>query len=92
MPANKKYLAESSGQKIVSLFNGFIGGYLLSQSFHLLFGLFFDEVNVIVVSVFTMMLVWPTFMVLAFLIKPRWLCSLIYFGSSFLIMSIAYNL
>ncbi|MCG8575331.1 MAG: hypothetical protein MI810_10635 [Flavobacteriales bacterium] len=92
MPANKKYLTQSAWHKFANIFNGLIGGYLLSQSFHILLGLFLEKTSVIILSVIGVMIIWPTFIILAFMIKPRWLCTLIYFGGSILISLIAYSL
>jgi len=71
MPANKKYLS-SPFQRFLKISAGFIGGYLVMFTFHLLMTLFFENKYVIVTAGFTGYILWAILLVLAFLSKNGW--------------------
>lgn len=92
MPANKKYLTSLGWIRALKIFNGFVGGFLMAQAFHLFLSLFLDEVNVIIFSSITIILVWPVFILLAFYFKSAWKGLLLYFGISLGIFALIYFL
>ncbi|MGO3194360.1 hypothetical protein [Sphingobacterium sp. JB170] len=71
MPANKKYLS-TPFQRFLKITAGFIGGYLVMITFHLLMTLFFENRNVIVTAGFTGYILWAVLLLLAFLAKNGW--------------------
>lgn len=71
MPANKKYLS-SPFQRFLKITAGFIGGYLVMFTFHLLMTLIFENRNVIVTAGFTGYILWAVLLLLAFLAKNGW--------------------
>ncbi|WP_149524470.1 hypothetical protein [Sphingobacterium hotanense] len=77
MPANKKYLS-SPFQRFLKITAGFIGGYLVMFSFHLLMTLLFQKKNVIVTAGITGYILWATLLLLAFLAKNAWKIWIIY--------------
>lgn len=77
MPANKKYLS-SPFQRFLKITAGFIGGYLVMFSFHLLMTLLFQKKNVIVTAGITGYILWATLLLLAFLAKNGWKIWIIY--------------
>ncbi len=72
MPANKKYLSQSRGQRIAKFTAGFIGGYLVAMSFHLAVAAWFHTVNVVITSTFSAFLLWAGLMIVAYLGKNGW--------------------
>ena len=77
MPANKKYLS-SPFQRFLKITAGFIGGYLVMFSFHLLMTLLFQKKNVIVTAGITGYILWATLLLFAFLAKSAWKIWIIY--------------
>lgn len=77
MPANKKYLS-SPLQRFLKITAGFIGGYLIMISFHLLMTYFFDKKDVIVTAGITGYILWAILLLLAFLAKNGWKIWAIY--------------
>lgn len=71
MPANPKYLS-SNWQRFAKITAGFIGGYLVSVSFHMALAFWINHVNIIITGAFTAFIVWAGLMVLAFLAKNGW--------------------
>jgi hypothetical protein len=71
MPANKKYLS-SPFQRFLKITAGFIGGYLVMISFHLLLTYLFDKKNVIITAGITGYFLWAILLLLAFLAKNGW--------------------
>lgn len=72
MPANKKYLTTSPWERIAKITAGFIGGYLVSVSFHLALAVWLDHVNVIITMTYNGFILWAVLMILAFLAKNPW--------------------
>jgi len=71
MPANKKYLS-SPGQRFLKMSAGFIGGYVVMLSLHLLLTHLFEPRNVVVTAFITGYLVWAVLLLVAFLSKSGW--------------------
>ncbi|MFT4092532.1 MAG: hypothetical protein QM640_02745 [Niabella sp.] len=71
MPANKKYLS-TTGQRILKISAAFIGGYLVTLSFHLFLMTFLNKKAVIVTGFFSIFIIWCVLMMLAFLSKNGW--------------------
>ncbi|WP_293942111.1 MULTISPECIES: hypothetical protein [unclassified Sphingobacterium] len=71
MPANKKYLS-SPFQRFLKITAGFIGGYVVMLSFHVLLTTFFEKKDVVMTAGFTGYLLWAVLMLLAFLSKSGW--------------------
>lgn len=68
MPANKKYFS-SPWQRLLKISAGFIGGYVLTQSFFILFIQVFENAGSIITLQFAGFILWVALMVLAFLVK-----------------------
>ncbi|MDF2516244.1 MAG: hypothetical protein K0R59_1540 [Sphingobacterium sp.] len=71
MPANKKYLS-SPFQRFLKITAGFIGGYVVMLSFHVLLTSFFDKKDVVMTAGISGYLLWAVLMLLAFLSKSGW--------------------
>ncbi|WP_164109707.1 MULTISPECIES: hypothetical protein [Sphingobacterium] len=71
MPANKKYLS-SPLQRFLKISAGFIGGYTVMLSFHLLLTQMFDKKDIIITAAFTGYILWAVLLLLAFLSKNGW--------------------
>ncbi|RZF61408.1 hypothetical protein [Sphingobacterium corticibacterium] len=91
MPADKKHLS-STGQRILKITAGILGGYFVSVLLHNAIGsILEDKDGLIVTSAFTSFLVWSFLLVIAFLAKNGWkvwavymLLILIFIGIIFL--------
>lgn len=77
MPANKKYLS-SPFQRFLKITAGFIGGYLVMISFHLLISVFVDKANMVVTASFTGYILWAVLLLVAFLSRNGWVIWGIY--------------
>ncbi|MFZ4862328.1 hypothetical protein ACL9RF_09090 [Sphingobacterium sp. Mn56C] len=77
MPANKKYLS-TPFQRFLKITAGFIGGYAVMLSFHILMTFLFHKSDVIMTAAFTGYILWAVLMVLAFLAKNGWKVWAIY--------------
>ena len=71
MPANKKYLS-TPFQRFLKITAGFIGGYVVMISFHVLVTHIFEKKNVVATACFTGYLLWAVLLLLAFLAKSGW--------------------
>jgi hypothetical protein len=71
MPANKKYLS-TPFQRFLKITAGFIGGYAVMLSFHVLLTSVFKKENIIITSAFTGYILWAILLLLAFLAKNGW--------------------
>lgn len=72
MPANKKYLTTSPGQRVLKITAAFIGGYLVTVAFHQLIMLMISKKQVYVTMQFSGYILWSVLMVLAFLARNGW--------------------
>ena len=43
MPANKKYLTQSPLQRFLKITAGFVGGFIITEAFHMVLALWFDN-------------------------------------------------
>lgn len=77
MPANKKYLS-SAFQRFLKITAGFIGGYGVSLSFHVLLTYVFERRDVLITATFTGYILWAVLLMLAFLAKNGWKVWAIY--------------
>lgn len=77
MPANKKYLS-SPFQRFLKISAGFIGGYTVMLSFHLLLTQLFDKKDIVITAAFTGYILWAVLLLLAFLAKNGWKVWLYY--------------
>jgi len=68
MPANKKYLS-SPWQRFLKITAGFIGGYFVMLSLHLLLTYVFDPKKVVVTAFITGYILWAVLLLVAFLSK-----------------------
>lgn len=71
MPANKKYLS-SPFQRFLKITAGFIGGYAVMLSFHLLLTQMFSKKDIIITAAFTGYILWAVLLLLALLSKNGW--------------------
>ena len=72
MPANKKYLTKSPWLRLLKIIVGFIGGYIVMFSFHLMLTKIFPQENVIATAFFTGYILWAILLLVAFLIQNVW--------------------
>ncbi|TDQ80194.1 hypothetical protein [Sphingobacterium yanglingense] len=77
MPANKKYLS-TPFQRFLKMSAGFVGGYSVMLSFHLLLSTVFEKNNLIITAAFTGYTLWAVLLLLAFLAKNGWKVWLYY--------------
>lgn len=87
MPANKKHLTASPWQRLLKISAGFVGGYLVTLSFHFFLMRFLDKGDVYVTMFFTGFIAWSVLMILAFLAKKGWRIWAIYLSLSLLFFS-----
>lgn len=78
MPANKKYLTKSPIHRFLKITAGFVGGYAVTMSFHLLLTRFFKAGDVMITTAFTGVILWAVLLLLAFLSKSVWKIWLAY--------------
>ena len=72
MPANKKHLS-TSGQRVLKITAGILGGYLVTVLFHNAIGsLLENKRGLIITSAYSSFLMWTALMVVAFLFKSGW--------------------
>ena len=72
MPANPKYLS-SSGQRVLKITAGFLGGLILTIFIHNgLASLLKDKGWLIITSAYSSFLIWVTLLIIAFLSKNGW--------------------
>ncbi len=71
MPANKKYLS-APGQRVLKITAAFVGGYLVTLSFHQLLMQLFDAKTIAVTAFFSTYFLWCALMILSFLSKNGW--------------------
>lgn len=94
MPANPKYLS-SNWQRFAKITAGFLGGYLVTVTFHLALSFWINHINVIITATYTSFILWAALMVVAFLAKNGWkiwglylllsllFCLIIYLGKTY---------
>lgn len=80
MPANPKYLTQSPWQKFAKLSAGILGGYLISALLHMCIPILFHSKEVLIVSIFTLYIVWGLLLILPYLFKNGWKVWLLYLG------------
>ncbi len=90
MPANKKYLAHSGWTRLSRILVGFIGGFILTISFHLALTVIIDKINVLITMSFTGFILWGSLMIIAFLIKETWKTWSLYLGLTLLCSIVIY--
>ena len=78
MPANRKYLTKSPTQRFAKISAGFVGGYFVTQAFHMLLIEWWSSANAIITLQFAGFALWVTLMILAFLSKNGWMIWGIY--------------
>lgn len=92
MPANPKYLTKSNWQRFATISAAFLGGYMLTMTFHIALASWLHRPNMIITSTYSGFIVWSVLMILAFLSKNGWkiwgiyllltllFCAATYFG------------
>lgn len=71
MPANKKYFS-STGQRILKITAGFVGGYLVTLSIHQFLLTYCTRKPILATAHFSTFILWGALMVIAFLSKNGW--------------------
>lgn len=89
MPANPKYLS-SNWQRFAKITAGFLGGYLVTVTFHMALAYWIDYVAVIITSAFTGFILWVALMIVAFLAKNGWKIWIWYLTASLFFSGIIY--
>lgn len=72
MPANPKYLTHSKWQRFAKISAGFLGGFMVSTSFHIALGIWFSPSYVVITGYFSLLLLWAGLMIVAFLSRNGW--------------------
>lgn len=72
MPANRKYLTKSPWQRFAKISAGFVGGYVVTQAFHMLLIQWWNPANALITLRFGGFALWVTLFILAFLAKNGW--------------------
>jgi hypothetical protein len=91
MPANQKYLSSPS-QRVLKISAGVIGGYLLAGTLHLAAARIpVVGMDLLLSGVFTVFILWPVLMILAFISKNGWRVWAVYLGLSVLLGITAYS-
>ena len=78
MPANPKYLTQTTVQRFLKITAAILGGYLVTISFHLALASWFDRAAIIITMGFSGFILWVALMVVAFLSKNGWKIWAIY--------------
>lgn len=68
MPANKKYLS-SPLQRFLKISAGFVGGYIVTQSFFMVFIQLFKTAEAVITLQYGGFILWVALMIVAFLAK-----------------------
>ncbi|AUC84607.1 hypothetical protein CW731_04505 [Polaribacter sp. ALD11] len=71
MPANKKHLSTPL-QRFAKITAGFIGGYILTQLFHMVLVVWWNPQNSIYTIRYAGFILWVTLLIVAFLAKNGW--------------------
>ena len=73
MPAKQEYLS-STGQRILKISAGILGGYMLAMAIHLFIAVIFPahQTAVMLTATFSLFILWVVFMILAFMAKNGW--------------------
>ncbi len=90
MPANKKYLTASPIKRVAKITAGFVGGYIVTETFHMILMTFLNVPNVIMTLRFFGFILWAVLMIIAFLAKSALKIWAIYILISLLFITIIY--
>ncbi|WP_036379556.1 hypothetical protein [Muricauda sp. MAR_2010_75] len=90
MPANKKYLTQSTWQRFAKISAAILGGLIVAVLFHMAVASWFNHVAVIITSTFSAFILWAVLMVAAFLGKNGWKIWGIYLLTSLVLFVIFY--
>ena len=71
MPANKKYLS-SPQDRILKISAGFIGGYSVVQTLHLLLVVYWNTADALLTLRFAGFVLWTVLLIVSFLSKSGW--------------------
>lgn len=89
MPANKKELSTPI-QRFAKITAGFIGGYVLTQSFHMFLALCWDMPNAMITLRCIGFILWCVLLIFAFLAKNGWKVWGIYLALSLVFIALIY--
>lgn len=89
MPANPKHLSTPI-QRFAKITAGFIGGYFVTEFFHMFLMLWLDAKNVLITIRYGGFIIWATLMVLAFVAKNGWKIWGIYIAISLFFYAFIY--
>lgn len=90
MPPNPKYLTHSKWQRFAKISAGFLGGFLVTISFHVALGAWFSRPYVVITGYFSIFLLWAGLMILAFLSRNGWKLWGIYLLITLLFVAVDY--
>jgi len=68
MPANKKHLS-SPLQRVTKITAGFIGGYLVTEVFHMFLVVYWDTPNALITVRYAGFILWAVLLIISFLAK-----------------------
>ncbi|MDN3663862.1 hypothetical protein ACFFU1_14830 [Algibacter miyuki] len=89
MPANKKHLS-SPFQRFAKITAGFIGGYIVTQVFHMFLVVFWNAPNTLITIRYAGIILWTVLLVVAFLGKNGLKIWAIYLLISLVFLSLIY--
>src|SRR5688572_19711635 len=90
MPANRKYLTKSPWQRFAKISAGFVGGFLVTQAFHMLLMQWWNTADAIITLQYGGFALWATLLILAFLAKNGWKIWGIYLLATLVMGGIVY--
>lgn len=90
MPANKKYLTQSPLQRFLKITAGFVGGFIITEAFHMVLALWFDFGAIMFTIRYAGFMLWAALMIVAFLAKSGWKIWGIYLSITFILSVIIY--
>ncbi len=93
MPAKQEYLS-TTGQRILKISAGFLGGYMLSLAIHLFIAAIFPalQAGIMLTAAYFIFFLWMVFMILAFMAKSGWKIWGIYLSATAVLGVIIYLL
>lgn len=94
MPANPKYLTQSSWQKFAKLSAGILGGYIISALLHMVLPILLVPYHkeMLITSLFTLYALWVVLMIIPYLFKNGWMAWGVYILSIILLYGAYYLL
>ncbi|MDO5968257.1 hypothetical protein Q4Q35_00415 [Flavivirga aquimarina] len=78
MPANKKYLIQSSWIKASKFLAAFLGSLFATMMAHIALSYIFDQRIVLVTALYSTLIIWPLLILVVYWIKKAWISWIIF--------------